>query len=113
MDHNGEDELESLSEFREKDHTMSTKMLNKPLVALIGGLAAGLIGQGAAATEEMVVYGAATAAQARAHEAHLQLTVKEYAQSLNNDVKAKLTKELKELPAPKLELAMSEVSTRG
>jgi len=92
---------------------MLTSKLNKPMTALVAGLIAGLMSQTAAATEEVVVYGTAAAEPAQRREAEFQSEIKAYAQSLNEDLKATLDKELKSLPAPKLELALSEIETRG
>jgi hypothetical protein len=92
---------------------MSTSKLNQPITALVAGLVAGLLSQTAAATEEVVVYGTATVEQAQRREAEFQAEIKEYAQSLNEGLKATLARELKSLPALKLELAVGEMQTRG
>ena len=92
---------------------MFTRKLNNPRAGLIVGLVAGLLSQMTAATEEVVVNGREAAATAQAEEARFQSEMKDYAQSLNQNLKATLDKEIKGLPAPKLQLAIAEISTRG
>jgi hypothetical protein len=92
---------------------MLTSKINRPITTLIAGLVVALLSQTATATEELVVDGTAAAEQAQKREAEFQSEIKEYAQSLNEDLKATLDKELRSLPAPKLELAVGEVQTRG
>jgi len=92
---------------------MLTSKLNRPSTTLIAGLVVALLSQTATATEELVVDGTAAAEQAQRREAEFQSEIKEFAQSFNEDLKATLGKELRSLPAPKLELAVGEVQTRG
>lgn len=90
-----------------------TSKLNHPRAAVWVGLAAGLLVQTSAATEEIVVYGRKPALEVQARAVEFQNQTKDYAQSLNEKVKATLDKQLKQIAAPKLELAVGEVSTRG
>ena len=90
-----------------------TSKFNHPRTALIAGLAAGLLSQMSMAAEEIVVYGDKAVAAVQARAAQFQTETKDYAQSLNENVKATLDKELKQIAMPKLELAVGEVSTRG
>jgi hypothetical protein len=92
---------------------MSTRKLNHPTAGLIVGLVAGLLSQLTAATEEVVVNGTEAVALAQAEEVRFQTEMKDSVQSLNQNLKATLDKELKALPAPKLELALGELPTRG
>jgi hypothetical protein len=92
---------------------MLTRKQNAPITSLVIGLIAGLFSQLAAATEEIVVNGTAAAAQAQAQEVRFQTEMKNYAQSLNQNLKATLDRELKKQPAPQVRLAIGEIPTRG
>jgi hypothetical protein len=76
-------------------------------------LLAGLVGQAATATEELVVNGAEAAALARENQAALQSDMKEYVRALNRDLKARLDKQLERVEAPRLVLALNEAGGRG
>ena len=92
---------------------MLTRTLNNSVAILLAGLVAGLLSQSAAANEEVVAYASETAAEIEARETRLQSELKDYAQSLNRDMKVTLDKALKRVAAPKLELAAAEIPTRG
>jgi hypothetical protein len=92
---------------------MLMRKLNNPRTALVVGLVAGLLSQTTAATEEVVAYGGDAAAQIQAREAQFQAEMRDYAQSLNQNLKATLEKEFMRMPAPTLRLALGEVKTRG
>jgi hypothetical protein len=103
----------NLSEFRKKDFVMLTRMPTQPKASIAVVLLAGILGQAAAATEELVVNGAEVAARAKEGEALFRSDMKEYVRSLNHDLKAKLDKEFKRIEAPRLTLALNEASGRG
>jgi hypothetical protein len=92
---------------------MLTRKLITPLASAGIALSLGLLSQTATATEEIVVNGAEVAARVETYEALLRSEMKEYVRSLNHSLKATLDKDLKEIDAPKLELAALETSTRG
>jgi hypothetical protein len=103
----------NLSEFRKKDFVMLTRKPTKPKASIAVVLLAGILGQAAAATEELVVNGAEVAAQAQEGEESFREDMKEYVQSLNHDLKATLDKEFKRIEAPRLTLAFNEAGGRG
>jgi hypothetical protein len=99
--------------FVEKDFEMLTRKQNAPTAGLAIGLLAGMLSQLTAATEEVVVNGKEAAAQAQAQEVRFQTEMKDYAQSLNEDLKTRLNSDMKKLPAPQVRLAIGEIPTRG
>ncbi|HLF09749.1 MAG TPA: hypothetical protein VJA26_00925 [Gammaproteobacteria bacterium] len=87
---------------------MTTRKLIPPNTGLAGALVIGLLSQQAGATEEMVVYGAATAAIS-VEQGLLRSEVERYIRSF----KLQLDQEIKRQSAPKVELASSGIATRG
>ena len=92
---------------------MLTRKLNNPTASLFVGLVAGLLSQWAAATEVVVVDGTEALARAQADEARFQTEMKDAAESLNQNLKATLEKELKQIAAPRVQLAIVAIPTRG
>jgi hypothetical protein len=92
---------------------MLTRKLTNRIASVGLVLSVGLLSQTATATEELVVNGADVAALAQEGEALFQSDMKEYVESLNHRLKATLDKELKEIAAPKLTLALNEAASRG
>ena len=91
-------------------------MLTRKLIipgSSAAALLLGLFSHQAAATEEIVVYGAEAVALAQAREALFRSQLDQYVQSLNEQIEATLHDDLKRVNAPKLELASSEDSIRG
>lgn len=92
---------------------MSTRKLTHRMASVGLVLSAGLLGQAANATEELIVYGADAAALAREGQAMFQSDMKDYIESLNHSLKATLEKDLKRMAAPKLTLALTDTASRG
>ncbi|HEX7081112.1 MAG TPA: hypothetical protein VF329_08875 [Gammaproteobacteria bacterium] len=72
----------------------------------------GALGQQAAATEEIVVDGH-EAARAEAQEAEFRTQLDEYVRSLDEQIEVRLNDALKEIVAPKIELASGRDPIRG
>jgi hypothetical protein len=92
---------------------MLTRKLTNRIASVGLVLSVGLLGQTATATEELVVNGADAAALAQKGEALFKSDMKEYVELLNHSLKATLYKELKEISAPQLTLALNEAASRG
>lgn len=92
---------------------MLTRKLTHRIASVGLVFSVGLLSQTAAATEELVVNGAEAVALAQEGEALLQSDIKEYVESLNHRLKATLEKELKQIEAPKLMLALNDAAGRG
>ena len=90
-------------------------MLTRKLTSLIAsGLVLGLLGQSAAATEEVVVvYGGSAAREALASEVRFQSEMREYVESMDRVVRADLDKRVQRIKAPSIELALVDAPTRG
>jgi hypothetical protein len=73
----------------------------------------GMFSHQAAATEEIVVYGAEVAATAVLQEAVFRSEIDAYVRSLNEQIKVTLDNDLRRVSAPKLILAESETGIRG
>jgi hypothetical protein len=92
---------------------MFTRKLITPSSSLSAALLVGLFSHQAAASEEVVVYGAEAAAKAEAQQAQFRSELDEYVRSLNEQIKVNLDQDLKQLTAPKLFLASGETPIRG
>lgn len=92
---------------------MLMKKLTHPTASLFVGLVAGLLSQWVAATEVVVVDGSDALALVQADEVRFQSEMKDSAESLNQNLKATLEKELKQITAPKVQLAIVAIPTRG
>lgn len=78
------------------------------------GMVVGLLAQQATATEEMVVYGTAAAAEARVEPAMFRAEIENSINSFNEQLRAMLERDLKLALAPKVELASAaEARPRG
>ena len=89
---------------------MATRKLLIPGATLVVGLATGLLGQQASASEELVVYGNAPTVSAR--EAY-RAEVESYMRSVSEQIKATLDADKKTATARKLEVASNELQARG
>lgn len=89
---------------------MGTRKLIIPGLASSAAALMGLLSHQAAATEEIVVYGAD---MTEAQEARFRSELDEYVRSLNEQIKVTLDRNLKQVSAPKLLLAESETPIRG
>jgi hypothetical protein len=74
------------------------------LGALAAGLLAGLLAQQASATEEIVVYGS-NASAVKVDPAVFRAEIDDYIRTLNIALRITLDRDLKRMPAPKIELA--------
>lgn len=92
---------------------MVVKALVNPVTGLCAGLLLGLLSHQAAAMDEIVVSGAVAAARVRASEALFHSQMRAYIRTLSSNLKAALEKDLKKQPRPILQLAASELPTRG
>jgi hypothetical protein len=92
---------------------MVTRKLINPSLALSAASLLGLFSHPAAATEEIVVYGAEVAAKAVHQEAAFRSEIDAYVRSLNEQIKVTLDNDLKQVSVPKLMLAQSETGIRG
>ena len=93
--------------------TMVTRKLATPGARLGLGLVASLAAHQAAAAEELIVYGNQTSLQVRLEPAAIRADIDNYVNSLNEQLRAKLTQEVKSLLQPRLVLAGEEAHTRG
>ena len=82
---------------------------HKLLTVAVAGLSAGLLAQQASATEEMVVYGRASAAGFRVEQSVFRADIENYIRSINAELRITLDRAL----APKLELAGTPTRARG
>ncbi len=87
---------------------MFTRILTPSAALLLGAFS-----QQAAATEEIVVYGAEVVAQIEARDAMFRSEMDEYIRTVNEQIKATLRESVKTQAAPKLEVASTEESIRG
>lgn len=107
-----------LSEFRNKQRivakvmTMVTSKTVNPALSAFAALGFGLLGQIAAAADEVVVNGAEQATEAKAAAAELRAEMARYMRSLNTQLRDKLDRDLKRLSVPTLELEKIELSAR-
>ena len=85
----------------------------RPPLALAAAPLLGLFSHPAAATEEIVVYGAEVAAKAIHQKAAFRSEIDAYVRSLNEQIKVTLDNDLKRVSVPKLILAQSETGIRG
>ena len=86
-----------------------TSKTGNPALGAFAALGLGLLGQIAAAADEVVVNGAEQAAQAEASAAELRAEMARYMRSLNMELRHKLDQELKRVvAAPTLELEKIE-----
>lgn len=93
---------------------MATRKLLSSGATLVIGLAAGLLAQQASATDEIVVYGNAAAANgAKAAPEAYRAEVESYMRSVGEQIKATVDANLKRAPTPKLEVATNELQARG
>ena len=90
---------------------LTSKKLN-PGLSLLTALGLGLLGQSAAATDEVFVYGTSQAAQAETTAAELRAEMDRYARSLHLELKRKLDQAMKPADKPKLELSEVELPAR-
>lgn len=97
----------------------ANRLLRHPLgAAVLVGLSLGLFTQQAAATDEatqeVIVYGAEVAAEARAQRERMQAEIQEYLHTLNLELREALDASLPmPQPVPQLQLSTIEISTRG
>jgi len=92
---------------------MLTRKLANTKTSLLAGIVAGLIGQGAAATETVVAHGDEAALQARTLDAEFQAQMSKNARTINRAIKANVEREMTRIRAPKIRLALIDVPTRG
>lgn len=92
---------------------MANRKLTNRIASVGLVVSVGLLAQTATATEELVVNGADAAARAQESQALFRSHMKEYVESLNHNLKSTLDKDLKEITAPKLTLALNETGRRG
>jgi hypothetical protein len=90
---------------------MSTVTRNR-LAPIVAGLLVGLLARQASATEEIVVYGSAPSA-VKVDPAVFRAQIDDYIRTLNSELRTTLDRDLKRMPAPKLELASNTTPTRG
>jgi hypothetical protein len=92
----------------QKERIMSTVTRNR-LAPIVAGLLVGLLAQQASATEEIVVYASAV----KVDPAVFRAQIDDYIRTLNSELRTTLDRDLKRMPAPKLELASNTTPTRG
>jgi hypothetical protein len=81
--------------------------------ATAAALLLGVFSQQAAATEEIVVYGAETIAQIEARQAMFHSELAEYKRSVNEWIRATLQDGVRPAVVPRLKLASSDEIVRG
>lgn len=91
---------------------MVTSKTVNPALSAFAALGFGLLGQIAAAADEVVVNGAEQATEAKAAAAELRAEMARYMRSLNTQLRDKLDRDLKRLSVPTLELEKIELSAR-
>lgn len=93
---------------------MVTRKLVTPSTALVVGLVAGLAAHQAAASEELVVYGSkSSAVVVRLDQESIRADIANYVDSVNRQLRATLTQDVKGLPQPTIVLAGDDTQTRG
>lgn len=92
---------------------MLTRNLTNPKTGLAAGLLLGLVGQDARAAEEVVVYGNDIVERAMDAEAGVRADREKYLEAFERELKKQRAKELENIRAPEIELAIAEVHTRG
>jgi basic membrane lipoprotein Med (substrate-binding protein (PBP1-ABC) superfamily) len=83
--------------------------------SLVVGVAGGLLGQQANAAEEIVVYGSPSSIGAGAEQAWLEANLAQHSESVTQNLKALLDRNLKTVHGekPAVELALNEQRTKG
>ena len=89
-----------------------SKVTRNRLAAVVAGLSVGLLAQQASATEEIVVYGPASAVF-KVQPAVFRAEIDSYVRTLNNQLRTTLEKNRNNAPAPKVELANNTTPVRG
>ncbi len=91
---------------------MVTRKLITPGTSLAIGLVASLAAHQAAAAEELVVYATQAAVGIRSEQASIRADIEIYISSLNEQLRATLSQDLKLLPQ-RIEIATEDLRTRG
>lgn len=81
--------------------------------SLLAGAIAGLMSFGAAAMEEITVYGKDADSVQAAEQAQRQAELKAYLESLNRQLRERLEESFKEQPAARIKLALGEYRSTG
>jgi hypothetical protein len=89
-----------------------SKVTRNRLAAVIAGLSVGLLAQQASATEEIVVYGSASAVF-KVEPAVFRADIDNYVRTLNSQLRTTLDQNQNRAPAPKVELANNATPVRG
>jgi NOTCH protein len=89
-----------------------SRVTRNRLAPLVAGLFVGLLGQQASATEEIVVYGSAASA-VKIDPAVFRAEIDNYLRTLSSELRTTLDRDLKSMPAPKIELASNTSPARG
>ena len=92
---------------------MLSQILKRSIPALVVGMSAGIVGNQAAAIEEVVVYGTDTSKTTINDGHELRAEMRRYVIALNDRQKAILNVDFASKLATKIQLAAAESPTRG
>jgi hypothetical protein len=95
-----------------KGSEIMSKVTRNRLAAMVAGLSVGLLAQQASATEEIVVYGPASAVF-KIQSAAFRADIDNYVRTLNSQIRTTLDQNRNRTPAPKVELANNTTPVRG
>ena len=89
-----------------------SRVTRNRLAALVAGLSVSLLAQQASATEEIVVYGSASAVF-KVQPAEFRAEIDKYVRTLTSELQTTLDQNQDRTPAPKVELANNTTPARG
>jgi hypothetical protein len=92
---------------------MGTRTRIGPGKGLVIGLIAGLAAHQATAAEELIVYGNPSTLGVRLDHAAIRADIDNYVNSLNEQLRATLSQEVKALSLPRIVIAGDALETRG